>query len=264
MRSDAIATYLEQLSLTPLEIKIYLALLEEGSMSAPSIIKRLRVHRTSVYPPLDALFAKGLISKEASGKQVFFTITEPDKSLRVLLDRTVTQKQKALTDMEANFSSFIKQLPHVPSKTTVETEAETKFYKGKAGVKTIYEEALNAHELRSYVNFEILRKAFPENETLFPEALQRNKQLKIYEFLEDTVPSRKILEEFIDANKSQDRYFYKFLPQEIKLSSVDTLIYDGKVAIINVQQQLTGVVLQNRDYFNNSKVLFDLMWNIFK
>ena len=63
-------------------------------------------------------------------------------------------------------------------------------------------------------------------------------------------------------SSQNERYFFKFLPHDIKLSSADILIYDGKVGIINVKNKITGVVFKNNEYFMNSKVLFDLIWKM--
>lgn len=48
---------------------------------------------------------------------------------------------------------------------------------------------------------------------------------------------------------------------EMKLTAEDIIIFDGKVAIINVRDKITGVVIHNIDYYNNSKELFDYIWN---
>jgi hypothetical protein len=60
------------------------------------------------------------------------------------------------------------------------------------------------------------------------------------------------------------RHFYKLLLKDVRLTANDILIYDGKVAIINTgdKENVTGVVLENRDYYNNSVQLFDLLWRL--
>jgi hypothetical protein len=57
---------------------------------------------------------------------------------------------------------------------------------------------------------------------------------------------------------------WKFLPEDIRLTANDILIYNGKVAIINIKDEdnIEGVVLENRDYYNNSVQLFDLLWRL--
>jgi len=88
-----------------------------------------------------------------------------------------------------------------------------------------------------------------------------NKKIKMYEILEDSLASKEQAE-FHKNNANHERYFYKFLPKKVTLSATDILIYDAKVAIINVRDLITGVVLQNKDYYNSSRELFNLLWNI--
>ena len=52
------------------------------------------------------------------------------------------------------------------------------------------------------------------------------------------------------------------MPKNLKLSSEDILIYDGKVAIINYTGKITSMVLHSRDYYSNSAELFDFIWEI--
>jgi hypothetical protein len=139
-------------------------------------------------------------------------------------------------------------------------EAEIRYYKGASGIKRIYEEALRAKEFRSYLNIELIQQALPDNGLLFVHALQNNHDLTIFELFQDTPLSRKKVEASLTNSLNNTRYLKKFLPKGINLSATDILIYDGHVGIINVGNQFTGTVLQNADYYNNSKELFDLIW----
>ena len=53
---------LEEVGLTGNEIKVYLALLELGSVTAGDILKKIELHRGAVYDTLDKLIDKGLVS----------------------------------------------------------------------------------------------------------------------------------------------------------------------------------------------------------
>ena len=53
---------LEAAGLTGNEIKVYLALLELGSVTAGEILKKIEIHRGAVYDTLDKLMEKGLVS----------------------------------------------------------------------------------------------------------------------------------------------------------------------------------------------------------
>ena len=52
---------LGQLGLSPVEVQVYLALVQNGSLGASAIATATGLARTSVYPTLDALVNKGLV-----------------------------------------------------------------------------------------------------------------------------------------------------------------------------------------------------------
>lgn len=67
---------------------------------------------------------------------------------------------------------------------------------------------------------------------------------------------------FLNQITKRPNYAYKVLPKGVKLSAHDVLIYDNKVAIIYLNDNVSGVVLHNRDLYNNFKTIFDVMWNL--
>lgn len=135
-----------------------------------------------------------------------------------------------------------------------------RYYKGRTGVKAIYEECLKSKKIRSYFNCAEIEKVFPENFDLFNDAFTYNPTIKMYEILKTHLSQEQRLSHYLyDHNK---KYFFKYLPADVTLLANDILIYDGKVAIINVRdkENVSGVVLSNQDYYNNSVQLFDLLW----
>lgn len=58
------------------------------------------------------------------------------------------------------------------------------------------------------------------------------------------------------------RFFYKHMPRDIHLTTQDILIYDGTVAIINYEDDIDAIVLHNEYFYNNSKELFDFIWQM--
>lgn len=251
--------YLELLDISEDEAQVYLKLLQTGAISGRDLAKTLGIPRTTVYNYLDLLIEKGLVMKLVSGSRTQFAANQPTDCLPFLVDQKVQASKQIQDGLPHILDTLQETFPRENTKTI--SEAEIKYYKGKNGVKKIYEEALQARELRSYVNIAIMYETLPENSQVFAHALKNNKTLKMYEIIEDSAISREQTE-FQTKNANHERYFYKFLPKEVKLSAADTLIYDGKVAVINVRNQITGVVFQNTDHYNNLKALFDSYWNM--
>lgn len=254
---DNIISYLEELNFTQGETKIYLTLAETGAITPRDLAQKLGMQRTQVYPSLDLLIEKGLVMKMIKGSQTHFAITEPKDSLPAL----IIQKAHNLQEKKAGLPAILVTLEKLQGEKKENDDAEIRYYKGKAGIKKIYREALEAKELRSYVNIGIMYKMLPDNSVLFSEALKTNKELTMYEIIEDSPISREQTQ-LQTNNADHERYFYKFLPKDIKLFAADTLIYDGKVSIINAKENPTGVVFKNSDYYNNTKQLFDFNWEM--
>jgi sugar-specific transcriptional regulator TrmB len=251
---DNIISYLEQLELTPSEAKTYSTIAETGPITARDLAQRSGMHYTQVYRSLDVLFKKGLVVKMVKASQTHFALTEPKESLPAL----IVQKANDLQVIKEGLPAVLRTLRKTQSEEKETDDVEIKYYKGKAGVKKIYKEALEAKELRSYANLSEMEGVFPENLTLFSNAFQDNPQLKMYEIVEDSPASRQQTQ----LSSLNERYFYKFISNKVKLAPADTLIYDGKVSIINVKNEITGVVLSNPEYYNNTKELFDFIWGI--
>ena len=136
-----------------------------------------------------------------------------------------------------------------------------RYYKGRLGVHSIYTECLNSTKVRTYFNPKDIQDFLPENVGSFNIAFAKNPKLIIYEICEDSIRGREHLQKSIETN---NRHLWKFLPPDIKLTANDILIYDGKVAIINLRDKNTidGVVISNPDYYANSVQLFDLLWRL--
>lgn len=245
--------YLMQLGLSEAETTLYLTLLETGATTPRELARITGINRTGSYLYIDQLIEKGLVIKLVKGARTLVEANNPQEHLRPLVEeqaQTVATLQNTFPIVAQSLQAIIPQPQHT-------NKAEIKYYKGRLGVKKIYEEALRATELRSYANLSIMQGVFPENLQLFTDAFKNNPELKMFELVEESKASRKQTM----VTSQNPHYFYKFLPKEVELSAADTLIYDGKVSIINVRGQITGVVLYNPDYYNNSRELFDLHWN---
>jgi sugar-specific transcriptional regulator TrmB len=249
-----ITGYLEQLGLAESEVQLYLTLLETGPITVRALIKMHHLSRSSTYTYINQLMEKELVMRVVNGFRTYVAAVQPENVLPYLVEQKM-QADKMIQDRLPHILATLNKEIPPGNKKTIE-EAEIRYYKGKHGVRKIYEEALQAKELRSYANLSIMEGVFPENLRLFSDAFRNNKEIKMYEIVEDSPQARKQTA----LSSKNDRYFYKFLPKETMLSAADTLIYDGKVSIINVRGQITGVVLHNQDYYNNSKELFDLHW----
>ena len=251
---DKIIDYLKQLELSDIEAKLYLALLKTGTTGVRELAKSIDIKRTTAYIYVDLLVEKGLVIKTVKGSRKQVSPIDPKEGLEEL----VNQRLKSAEETQRQFPNMLKDIGSLGLNTQNIDEAEIRHYKGRGGVKKIYDEVLGAKEQRSYVDMTTIAEVFPENFTRFAGAFEYNPTVKMYEIVENSSSAKEYLKKVV----KKKNYFYKILPKGVKLTAQDILIYDNKVAIIYLKGAVSGVVLHNRDLYNNFKVLFDLMWKL--
>ncbi|MEK7570722.1 MAG: helix-turn-helix domain-containing protein [Patescibacteria group bacterium] len=245
---------LTQLGFSKTEANFYIILLKSGPMTVAELAEKAKLHRTAAYSHIDSLLEKGVLAKTTgAGSKI---VANPPEHLYYLLEQKTTE----VKTLQAKLPTVISELNTSFLQTANSTQSEIKHYKGKAGAKMIYKDCLQAKEVRSYFNEDDVLDIFPENSKLFYNAFTANSQLKMFELVEYSPLAVQQMSRY----KDNSRHSYKVLPKDVKLTANDILIYDGKVAIINIKNKdtVSGVVLSNREYYNNSVQLFELLWRL--
>ena len=124
---------LNEAGMTTNESKIYLALLDLGPSLAGIISRRTGLHRRTVYDTTETLIKKGLIGYILKNNRRLFAASPPKKILDVLVEKQLI------------LEPFIEILTEKYGKT--KEKEETNFYKGKEGLKTVFEDQLNHKEI---------------------------------------------------------------------------------------------------------------------
>ena len=123
---------LEEIGLTPGEIKVYLALLKIGSSSVGPIVHEAQVSRSKIYVLLDKLEKKGLASHVEKNGVIYFQATDP-KRVRDYLQ----QKEKTLKDIQNDFETYLPQLEAYQKEAG--REEKVRVYQGFKGLATAHE-----------------------------------------------------------------------------------------------------------------------------
>jgi len=251
--NENVSKYLQQIGLSEIETDLYIILLSSGPISVRDLARVAGIKRTTSYLYIDQLINKGLIIKVVKGSKKLIDAVKPEEAVRFL----VSQKLETAQTLKKSLPIILHNLEDLQLTKNISDEAEIKYFKGMNTIKSIYTEALKSKELRTYVKLEESSGIFQDNKNLFNNAFMTNKDLIVKELIYASPLIKEKAPELLTKNK---RYFYKLVPEELKLTSGDTLIFDGNVAIINYKNKTAGVLLNNRDYFNNSKEIFDFMW----
>lgn len=83
---------LVQIGLTKNEAMVFFMCLQEGMVTAGTIAKKCRLHRTSVYDIVGRLVAKGLLSHIIKEKVMYFEATEPQNLYQIINEKEYVLK----------------------------------------------------------------------------------------------------------------------------------------------------------------------------
>lgn len=230
---------LEQFGLTKTESDVYLALLREGNSLASSVIKRLQLHRATVYDVLDRLIEKGLVSYVARDGKKYYEAVNPTRFLDIIKEK----KQKIESD-EKEAEKIVLELSKVKEKTP---SSNVQILTGKEGVKVLMQDLLNCEEFLVLGGELKFREYLPIYTVHWAKERERK---KIY--------ARILTEHKIDTKWSYNKY--KQLLKDIKFPT-GTIIYSGKIAIILPEEPVKIVLVESEGTYNSYKAEFEMLWN---
>src|SRR3989344_9225840 len=114
------------------EVRIYLALRQEGALLAGGIAGKTHIHRRTVYDALDKLLQKGMVTYSILSGKRHFQAVDPDRLLLYLQD-----KKAAIEEEEKEVTSVLSQLKGLFKTQKPRIHAE--IFAGKEGIKSVME-----------------------------------------------------------------------------------------------------------------------------
>ena len=231
---------LVHVGLTGTEAKIYLMLIDITKAQAGVLARKTGIHRRSVYDALDRLIEKGLVSYIVENGNRFY-IAEDPKRIQELIDAKKEEIYSILPQMTAKF------LEH-------KDKQETLFYRGKDGLKSVFEDQL--------------RKG--EDVYVIGGHSSTRDIMKFYwpHYQSKRVANKQKLHLLFACDKKVDlksKYAVaRYLPAKYK-SIVSTNIYADRVAIIIwLEHDPVAIVIKQPDVAKAYKGYFDQLWEIAK
>lgn len=230
------------LDLNQKEAEILLAILEIGPAAISDISKKAKIKRPTVYDLIEGLIKKGLILKVPFGKRIFYKATEPKKILGF-----VEQKKQNLENLMPELEALFLTKPNQP---------KVRFYTGKEGLKSIYEEMLDTHKkIYTVFSFDDFLTVFTEKDNEHFFEILKNAGGVLYDLIKPTPLAKKSIKEKI-YRKGVTKI--KFLPNDFKVS-IDQLVSGNKVAMISFKS-LVGVLIEDQDIADSQKEFNKYLW----
>ncbi|MBN1792608.1 hypothetical protein JW826_02900 [Candidatus Woesearchaeota archaeon] len=227
---------LSEFGLTQTEAKVYGSLIDHGKMQAGMISRKTGIHRRVVYDALERLIEKGLASWMKENEKRYYYAENP-KKLREILDMKGEVLGEIMPALLAKYSA-------------AHEKEETKFYKGREGIKTILQDQIETgktiHIIGASYNAREILKYYINHYT----RARVEKKLKL---------------QLIYCGKRRDVSVpygsVSYLPESYA-SPVSTNIYGNKVAIIVWSDEPVAVLIKNQSVSEAYKKYFDILWGI--
>jgi len=228
---------LKQAGLTNNEALVYNALLEIGPSLAGQISRKTGLHRRTVYDTTEMLIKKGLIAYIVKNNRRLFEASSPNRFLDIL-----KEKQDLIQEALPQMLEFY---------TSTKEKQETNFYKGKEGLKNVFEDQLETKK-------EIL--------IIGASPLAYDIIQFYFKWFDKSRVKHKIKTKII-FNKINDKKIPKIPLSEIKYlpekysSPLAVNIYGNKVALILWSEQNPfAIVINQKEIAEGYRKYFELMW----
>lgn len=230
---------LKDIGLTDIESKVYLILLKTGPSKTGIIIKKVGLHKATVYQTLERLIEKGIVSYIFEGNVKIFQAANP---------------KIILSQLEEKQNNFKKILPELFRQSRLAKEKiKAEIFHGKKGIISVYRDVLKYQE---YYNLgagipivEILGSFFYQL-----QKIKKEKKIKSKILVSESIKGSKITKEI----QGELRY----LSKEFE-GPTNTIIYGNKIAII-VWSDLIAFILESKETNKVYKKYFNLLWKIAK
>jgi sugar-specific transcriptional regulator TrmB len=240
---------LEDIGLSKNEIKAYFALVELGQVSASHLIKKSEISNSKIYPTLERLIKKGLVSYVIINNKKHFSASDPENLIDFL-----NNKEK---NIEKQKQEIQKILPKIIEKRNLKEEIQqAEFYEGQKGVKAAICNILNVmnpdEEYYVFSLGEELKK--PELKTFFREYHKKRASKKINAKLIGNKTIKSIMSQFHLFKYMQVRYTNLQLPTGV-------FIYKDTVLTIIWDTLPKAFVINSKTNYERYKEFFEDIWN---
>ena len=231
---------LESLGLSEKEAKVYLAILQLGKGTVPSISRRAGTKRPTTYLILDELRKKDLVLLLPRKIKAIYTAKSPE----VLLE-----EQKRKEHLIAN------KMPELLAIYNSQKEKpKIEFYQGEHRVIELYnKEIFKSAKIDFYGSISSIPKNIYLQIEKNLDLIEKNK-IQVRELLQHDDKSIKFSKEF-----SSEFHQIKIIPENYKFPT-DNVIYENRLAIFSYKSGPMAVIIESSDVVETYKSMFEIIW----
>lgn len=242
---------LKQIGLKEKEIRVYLIVLEKGSLSAQVIAGETGIKRTTVYLVLEKLKKIGLVGEVLDKNKKAFFAEKPEKLLKI-----IQEKKKEMEKEEERVKSFLPQLEKILKNKNIASNEEIRHYQGIEGIWNIVENYLKSRQ-DLYIFFPGKTYEHLGLSRILSDVTKKRRQIgknKAYIITDYHTQNKKFFRE-----EDTDFREIRFLPEISRFDS-GILIFDQKIALVSLQKPYSSVLIKNKEIYLLVKFMFDIIW----
>ncbi len=228
--------FLEDLGLSNTEAKVYLALLELGSVTANKIAEKSGIHRRTVYDVLEILIEKGIVSFFIEANKKYYQTENPSRFLELIEER------------KKEFQNILPVL--LKKRESSNNISEISVYRGKKGLINIYEMMLKSKIIYSFGSSGKFKETLGEiYHDRWIERLRNNRCCF------RSIQSISIKEK----EKYPKEVVIRYLDEKF-ISPSSTTIWGDYVFIQIFSEQPSGVLIKSKEVAESYLRYFELLW----
>jgi len=227
--------YLTNIGLSEKEAKIYLALLQVDRNGVQELATRTKINRTTVYPVIESLQKKGLVSEVQEGKKVEY-VAEPPERLE-----TYVERQKVV--YEENAKRLKDVIPQIKSIGREQGERPVvKYFEGREGAISAHEEFYATHDTRTREGYFIYNKNLL-NETFTKEEQDHYRNIRV---------GKLVTPMSVYTNVESDVVFEtpgkrKRIDAETYPINSDIIIIEDRILIGTLGSHVSSILIKSKD-----------------
>lgn len=243
--------YLQEIGLAEKEAAVYAALLQVESDSVLDIAKKTKINRTTIYPVLESLAKKGLITEVRVDKKIRFQAEPPER-----LETYVERQKVVLNEQGRRLKDIIPQLKSVQRE--VGERPVVKYFEGREGIISSLEDFFSTNDEggEAYLLYskDLLQGLFTDKEQEKFRSLRLKQHIKT-----------KVLYTTAGIERPSDN-----MGQRIRIDgkkypiSCDISIYKDRVRINTLGKSLSGIYILSQDLADTLRSLFDIAFDQLK
>ncbi len=238
----------KKIGFSPGEGKVYESILRSEIPTLQTIHENTGIERRNVYDIINKLISKGLVSYTIENKKKIYRITHPNKILNYLTDQQ--------TEIEETKKEVQNELPKLLNiYEGNKEEIKVQIYRGKEGMKAMYEEMLNYKD-NYFIGANWGVKRYLGNFWDKWNARRIEKKVTWH----DILLSEPLDKSLTPNSKTKLKYYeYKLLPPEFN-SPHFIVVFGNKVANCIWSDNPFAFVMESEGVAKNYMDYFNFLW----